>query len=438
MSTSYRSKQRPNDSELSQLILGPVRHNGHSIRLRPPRMSDFAAWREIRLHDRAHIEPFWSTSPLPWDRRHTARRWARECLLARVDMRAGRCYAGAIEVDGQFVGQLEYCVIDTATGTAESSAWIDARWAGHGVITVAGAMLLDYGVTVLGLVRVVAPISPANLPAAGSVRALGFRKEATMASAFDAGGSLRDHALWAWTARDCSAPVTSAIAPQLEAPSADRFSRAGSPSPAIIAIAALRLLLWVVTHRLRRYTLVRAVRITVADAPAISVRSLSRVDRVGWQAAATAHCARLAPIDRHRHRREWHRALRNARHGLRSPAGLVLVLRADGRYAGEIRLFEPTMSGRVARLSAWADPELVAAAQLGAALRAVAEHGFGELGLRRIAAEVPSADLLSNAVVAAAGFTEEGVLHDHCGPTGVRADHRLWALTTPPSHGGRP
>lgn len=437
MTISYRSEQQSGDSELSRLTLGPVRHNGHAIRLRPPRMSDFAAWREIRLRDRDHIEPYWSTSPLPWERRHTARRWARECLLARADMRAGRRYAGAIEVDGQFVGQLEYCVIDTATGTAESSGWIDARWAGHGVITVAGAMLLDYGVTALGLVRVVAPISPANLPAAGSVRALGFRKEATMALAFDAGGSLRDHALWAWTARDSPMPETFAIAPQIDAPTADRSSRAGSPAPAIIAIAALRLMLWMVVRRLRRYTLARAVRITVADAPNISVRSLSRADRVDWQAAATAHRARLAPTDRRRHRREWHRALRDARHGLRAPAGLVLVLLAEGRYAGEIRLFEPTMTGRVARLSAWADPELVEAIQLGAALRAVAEHGFGELGLRRIAAEVPSADPLSNTALTAADFTEEGVLHDHCGPTGVRADHRLWALTTPPSHGGR-
>ncbi|TCJ97240.1 GNAT family N-acetyltransferase [Nocardia alba] len=438
MTITYRGRQRPGSPELSRVILGPVRHNGHAIRLRPPRMSDFAAWREIRLRDRAHIEPFWSTSPVPWERRHTARRWARECLLARADMRAGRRYASAIEVDGQFAGQLEFCVIDAATGTAESSAWIDARLAGHGVLTVAGAMLLDFGVTALGLVRVIAPISPANLAAAGLVRALGFRKEATMASAFDAGGSLCDHALWAWSPQDGTTTAAVAIELQTEAPAADRHARADSPAPMIIAIAALRLALWVLVRRLRRYTLARAVPITVTDAPNISVRGLSRADRDDWQAAAAAHGARLAPADRSRRRPEWHRALRDARHGMRSPAGLVLVLLAGERYAGEIRLFEPTMAGRVARLAAWADPELVDAAQLSAALRAVAEYGFGALGLRRIAAEADCADPVSNAALAAADFAEEGVLHDHCGPTGVRADHRLWATTTPPhSHRGR-
>ncbi|MEV6061512.1 GNAT family protein [Nocardia asteroides] len=412
----------PMDVDLARLTLGPIDTGACTVRLRPPRLSDGERWRTLRLRDRDSIEPYWSSSPLTWEQRHSPRRWARECLVAWTDMRAGRGYAGVVEIDGQLAGQLGFQVLDAAAGVVEITCWIETRWSGHRVMSRIGLALRDHLVTALGVTRIVAPISVDNAGAARFARALGFRREAVMARSFDAGGSPRDHALWALTSTDiCAvAPVESA------GPAAHRRG-AGLP-PAVLVAAGARLFAWRFRQRLRRHTPVGTVALSIPGHPDALVRSLVRSDaverrRIRW---AGTHQDRTATTGLgHQLRDRWH-----ARSGPGTPAGLVLVWTADGRYAGEFRLSDPGMSGHSAHLTAWADPAHAATALHAAALAAVTGHAFGALGLRRLAAEIPTGDTLSARLFAAAGFVCEGVLRDHPGPTGVRTDHELWALTT--------
>ncbi|MFF2083071.1 GNAT family N-acetyltransferase [Nocardia sp. NPDC058176] len=406
MSRTTTSRAR-STTDLSRITLGPVDTGAYVIRLRGPQLSDAALWREIRLRDRRWIEPYSISSPLAWERRHTARRWARECMVAWADMRAGRRYSAVIEVDGEFAGQAEFYVVDTASRTVEFSGWIDSRWAGRRVMVQISAMVVQYLFTSLGVTRIIAPIAPDNEAAVRCVRSLGFRREATMALSFDAGGAPRDHALWALTPADVPAGgypgiETSAVRQSATPPAPPRAT--GGPSPAVVATAATRLLAWRIWHRLRWRPRIDPVSLTVPHHPAVVVHTLTPTRR------------RRTP---------------------RSPAGLILVLRVDGRYAGGFRFYDPELPGHALGLYSWADPGLATVDVRAAALRAVVDYGFTTLGLRRISAEIPTGDPVAPAVAAAAHFTREGVLRDHCGPTGLRTDHALWATTAPtPDEGG--
>jgi ribosomal-protein-alanine N-acetyltransferase len=105
------------------------------------------------------------------------------------------------------------------------------------------------------------------------------------------------------------------------------------------------------------------------------------------------------------------------------------VLETDGGYAGEARLFGLDMFDRNARIFVWADPARVDDGVRAAATRALLGHAFNQLGLYRVSADIDSADLESASVAANAGLLKEGIMRNHSGPTGRRADHALWALT---------
>ncbi|MEV0432032.1 GNAT family protein [Nocardia sp. NPDC050413] len=449
---------------LSSLTFGPIRHGDSLVRLRPPRLSDFDRWREIRLRDRAWIEPHWGTSPLSWEQRHTPRIWARECLVAWSDMRAGRRFVGAIEVDGRFAGQIEYTIIDADSATAEASAWIDAGAAGRGLIGRALLLLCDYMFRVHGVARVLAPVSIDNDPALRCLRGLGFRHEATMVRAYDAGGARKDHTLWALTPADLVAaqlpplvPADPADVPIVE-PRASRPTSLPGTAPgagsadsgvprAVVALAALRWSVWSVRENLRHYRPAAPVSLIVRERPNTVVRTLTRMDKAQWSRVGRTRVMATSSFprsrqegfgteegtsgsrDRSKSRAQWYRALWHTRFGLRSPSGLRLVLDVNGAYAGEFHLYDSPLPCQATGLYTWVDPVRVDPELWAAALREVIEHAFAELGVQRIAAEIPVGDTVTAAVVAAAGFAHEGLLSAHRGPGGLCADHDLWGLT---------
>ncbi|KAF0845568.1 GNAT family N-acetyltransferase [Nocardia caishijiensis] len=449
---------------LSSPTFGPVRHGDSLVRLRPPRLSDFDRWREIRLRDRAWIEPHWGTSPLSWEQRHTPRIWARECLVAWADMRAGRRFVGVIEVDGRFAGQVEYTIIDAEAATAEASAWIDAGAAGRGLIGRALLLLCDHMFRVHRVARVLAPVSIDNDPALRCLRGLGFRHEATMARAYDAGGARKDHTLWALTPADLAAaqlsPLVPAdpadvpgVEPRTSTPTYPPSTAPGAGSAnsgvprAVVALAALRWSVWSVREKLRHYRPAAPVALTVRASPNTVVRTLTRTDRAQWtqvgrtRATATSSFPRSgqerlgtgegssAGQDRSKSRAQWYRTVWHSRFGLRSPSGLRLVLDVNGTYAGEFHLYDSPLPCQATGLYTWVDPLRVEPELWAVALRSVIEHAVAELGVQRMAAEVPVGDTVTAAVLAAAGFAHEGLLTAHRGPSGLCVDHDLWGLT---------
>ena len=212
------------------VVLGPREVAGHRLVLRSPRISDAPQWREARLRERERIEPWWVSSPLSWQERHTDVRWVTSVLQARREARAGRSLPLVVEVDGHVAGQCGLEWISTHTGVAEMGIWMDSRWAGRGMSTVAAGMMVDHAMQNLGVHRLVAPISEGNVAAAWGALRLGMTREGTMASFLQVGGERRDHHLWALTSDHLPAEGLAAAMHALA--DKPRARRAKQPPPA--------------------------------------------------------------------------------------------------------------------------------------------------------------------------------------------------------------
>lgn len=435
-------------TSLSRVRLGPVVLHGATVVLRPPRIADHGQWRRIRLRDRRLIEPFWSSSPLDWSVRHTAKMWVRECLSVRGEARAGRRVAMVIEVDGRFAGQVELISIDTEAGSAELGVWVDAEVARHGIGGLAAAMLIDFGFGPVGLQRITAPISPANVATASGAARLGFQREAMMTRYFDAGGARRDHELWAVTA--AMAPPEGFTAAWVRRHRTDHPTLApvpapGPPDPPVpagtVMAAAARYYAGRALHMLDPLHATQVTPLGDLDDPRVVLRKRRLTDGRQWRAARLRARAALDPdpaalesewAAKHSNS-QWLRESLLARPGLRSSAGLVLAIEVDGAYAGECRLFDLDMFDRNARMFVWTDPAL--GAEEGrvrtTATRLLVAYAFGALGLCRIDTAIEPGDRDAATVAAEVGMVREGRMSRFVGATGRRADHDLWAVTVP-------
>lgn len=409
---------------LTGVRLGPVRLPAGTLVLRAPRFADYAQWRRLRLRDRALIEPFWHSSPLDWQRRHSERRWVRECLEAATYARAGRRLTTVIEIDGRFAGQVEIGNIDPVARQGEMGIWIDAELARHGFGGLAAALILDFGFEVLGLERVIAPISPENTAAAHGAAQVGYLREARMALHFDVGGKRSDHDLWAVTRADIPPKgFTDTWTERVLArrsgtvpvvlPAADRV-----PGVVTVAVVSTRYRLaqaWRVAERLLP---ARPLTLALPGRPEVVLRSPRLGDAVrGGRARRSLESGC-----------RW-REFASGTTGMRNPRGLLLIVEVDGRPAGRARLFDIDMFDRNARIHIRLDPARADDEVRLAATRALLDHAFGGAGLYRVTTEIESGDTATAAVAARAGLRKEGVMRGFIGPDGRRADHELWAVT---------
>jgi RimJ/RimL family protein N-acetyltransferase len=430
---------------LSGIQLGPATLHGAIVVLRPPRIADYAQWRRIRLRDQHAIEPFWSSSPLDWASRHSGKLWVRECLAVGAEARSGRRLSMVIEVDGRFAGQIDLVSIEPDTGSAEMGLWVDAAVARHGLGGLAASLILDFGFGPAALQRITAPISPANLATAQGAALMGFQREAMMTRYFDVGGARRDHELWAITR--ASVPPEGFTGQWIERHDAKHPS---SAAPATRVSGDVALPLTTVLVATARYYAGRTlhmfdplhtpqqVRLTDPDRPAVLVRSRRLSDWAQWRGARLRARDELDPhpdgpgaawAARHT-RPHWLREFLRARTGLHSAAGLVLAIEIDGEYRGECRLFDLDMFDRNARMFVWTDATCTEQTRM-AATQLLLDYAFGTLGLCRIATAIEPDDVGSAAIAARVGMIREGRMRYFVGATGRRADHDLWAVTTP-------
>ncbi len=151
--------------------------------------------------------------------------------------RAGQGAPFALEVDGEFAGQVN--VSQMFFGSLSSCAigyWIAQRFAGRGVMPTAVALASDFCFLRLGLHRVEICIRPENAPSLRVVEKLGFRYEGLRRKYIHIDGGWRDHFAFAMTIEDAPLGVLrrwqlGAADPSLaEIPAADRIA-AGVPAP---------------------------------------------------------------------------------------------------------------------------------------------------------------------------------------------------------------
>ncbi len=122
--------------------------------------------------------------------------------------RQGTGLALAIEVDGEFAGQLN--VANISGGALSSSTlgyWIARRFAGRGATTTAVALVTDHLMLGMGLHRVEVCIRPENLASLRVVEKLGFRYEGCRRRYIHIDGDWRDHLCFALVREELAEPL---------------------------------------------------------------------------------------------------------------------------------------------------------------------------------------------------------------------------------------
>lgn len=122
--------------------------------------------------------------------------------------RDGTGLAFAIEVDGEFAGQLNVSGI-TGGALASSSLgyWVAERFAGRGVTPTAVALVSDHLLGGMGLHRVEICIRPENVASLRVVEKLGFRYEGCRRRYIHIDGDWRDHLCFALVREELPEPI---------------------------------------------------------------------------------------------------------------------------------------------------------------------------------------------------------------------------------------
>lgn len=179
----------------------PARLRHGDLELRPLRLRDATAWREVRTRNAGWLRPWEATLPLA---EHDApSTYAAMVRRLRAEAREGRSLPFALLVGGAFAGQV------TVGGIARGSLlsayigyWIDQRAAGRGVMPTAVAMVTDHCFGEVGLHRIEINVRPENTASLRVVEKLGFRSEGLRERYLHIDGGWRDHLTFALCAED--------------------------------------------------------------------------------------------------------------------------------------------------------------------------------------------------------------------------------------------
>lgn len=174
----------------------PARLREGRIELRPLRLRDATAWREVRTRNARWLRPWEATLPLAEGDAPTT--YGSMVRRLRAEAREGRSLPFALTVEGAFAGQV------TVGGIARGSLlsayvgyWIDQRYAGRGIMPTAVAMATDHCFRDVGLHRVEINIRPENSASLRVAEKLGFRPEGLRERYLHIDGDWRDHLTFA-------------------------------------------------------------------------------------------------------------------------------------------------------------------------------------------------------------------------------------------------
>ena len=174
------------------------------VGLRPIRLRDAKAWREVRLRNLHWLEQWEAT--VPDEGRQAGEIPASFGVMVRTlhrQARLRRVIPWVVTYNGELVGQLT--VGGIASGSLRSAYigyWIDERVAGRGIMPTAVAMALDYCFEDLELHRVEIHIRPENAASRRVVEKLEIPEEGMRRSYLHINGDWRDHICYSVVAGD--------------------------------------------------------------------------------------------------------------------------------------------------------------------------------------------------------------------------------------------
>lgn len=183
----------------------PVELADGDIALRPVRLRDQRAWREINQRNRAWLSPWEATAPpAPPGQLRPGRPTFRQMVRnLRVEASAGRMLPFAVFYRGRLAGQLTVAGITWGSMcSGHIGYWVDEAVAGRGVTPTAVALAVDHCFQTVGLHRIEICIRPENGPSRRVVEKLGFREEGLRPRYLHIDGDWRDHLVYALTTEE--------------------------------------------------------------------------------------------------------------------------------------------------------------------------------------------------------------------------------------------
>ncbi|MFV0458577.1 MAG: GNAT family N-acetyltransferase [Actinomycetales bacterium] len=170
--------------------------------LRPLRLRDRRAWRELRETNVDWLRPWESTAPGGGQPLGFGQLVRGNNRLARM----GQAFNLAIEVDGRLAGQVSLsCIVWGSLRSGAIGYWIDSGRAGRGIVPVSVALLTDHAVAAMAIHRIEINIRPENAASLRVVQKLGFRDEGVRLRYLHIDGAWRDHRTFALTAEELPA-----------------------------------------------------------------------------------------------------------------------------------------------------------------------------------------------------------------------------------------
>ncbi|NLU75735.1 GNAT family N-acetyltransferase [Streptomyces sp. HNM0575] len=173
--------------------------------LRPIKLRDQRAWREVNQRNREWLRPWEATIPpappgLTPPSRPSYRQMVRHL---RAEAQAGRMLPFVVEHQARLVGQLTVAGITWGSMcSGHIGYWIDREVAGRGVMPTAVALATDHCFRSVGLHRIEICIRPENAPSRRVVEKLGFREEGLRPRYLHIDGAWRDHLVFALTSEE--------------------------------------------------------------------------------------------------------------------------------------------------------------------------------------------------------------------------------------------
>ena len=173
-----------------------LRFDGHGIRLRPHRASDFAEWSALREQSRRFLQPWEPTWPVD-DLTRAAYR--RRLAAYAQDIERGLAYPFLVfrREDDRMVGGIT--LANVRRGVAQMASigyWMGEPFARRGHTLGAVRNVLDFAFQRLGLHRVEAACLPGNTPSRGVLLKAGFQEEGYARAYLKIDGDWRDHLLF--------------------------------------------------------------------------------------------------------------------------------------------------------------------------------------------------------------------------------------------------
>ncbi len=185
-------------------LFGPagVELSGQRIFLRYPRWTDYGAWAALRRESRKFLEPWepsWSIDELErsaW--RQRLRQYRHERRLG-----TGETFLILDRHHGDLVGGIS--IGNIRRGVAQSGHigyWMGEKYSGKGLMSDALSLVIEHGISTLGLHRIEAACIPDNKRSIRVLEKAGFRSEGLLRSYLRINGKWQDHILFSLTEED--------------------------------------------------------------------------------------------------------------------------------------------------------------------------------------------------------------------------------------------